>query len=85
MPLGLGFAIAHTWASFFPHCEHRSRGARSTSIIDQPTRRASAWGSISRFEPTGMTPLQSLLGREAASLGALDGAFVRGRLPMLAQ
>jgi hypothetical protein len=38
----LGLATATTSAAFFPHCEQRNRGARSSSIIDQPIRRARA-------------------------------------------
>jgi hypothetical protein len=46
MPRGLGFATATTSAAFFPHCEQRSRGASVFSVVDQPTRRAGASGSM---------------------------------------
>jgi hypothetical protein len=42
------FATATTSAAFFPHLEQRIRGASSVSVTFQPTRRASAWGGISR-------------------------------------
>jgi hypothetical protein len=50
-PLGLGLAAATTSAPFLPHLEHRIRSASSLSVIDQPTRRAKASGSISRHAP----------------------------------
>jgi hypothetical protein len=54
MPRGLGFATAATSASFRPHCEQRSRGASASSVIDHPTRRARASGSISRTAPQAL-------------------------------
>jgi hypothetical protein len=45
-PRGLGLATATTSAAFFPHFEQRSRGARALSVLDQPTRRARASGSM---------------------------------------
>ena len=39
-------ATATTSAAFFPHCEQRSRGARPLSVVDPPTRRARASGSM---------------------------------------
>lgn len=51
MPRGLGLATATTSAVFFPHCEQRIRCASSLSVIDQPTRRASASGSMCREAP----------------------------------
>jgi len=45
-PRGLGLATATTSAAFFPHFEQRSRGSRALSGIDQPTKRARAWGSM---------------------------------------
>jgi hypothetical protein len=50
-PRGLGLATATTWAAFLPHFEHRIRSASSFSVIDQPTKRASASGVISRTTP----------------------------------
>ena len=35
-PRGRGFATATTSAAFFPHCEHRSRGASADSVVEQP-------------------------------------------------
>ena len=43
-PRSLGRATATASASFFPHCEQRSRGARAPSVVDQPTKRARALG-----------------------------------------
>ena len=51
LPRGLGLATAITSAAFFPHFEQRIRGASALSVIDQPTRRAKASGSISRHAP----------------------------------
>ena len=42
MRRGRNFATATTCAAFFPQCEHRSRIASASSVVDQPTRRASA-------------------------------------------
>lgn len=53
MPLGPGLATATTSAAFFPHCEQRRRVAKASSVMDQPTRRASASGSLSREKPHG--------------------------------
>jgi hypothetical protein len=41
-PRGLGLATATTSAAFKPHLEQRIRSASSSSVIFQPTRRASA-------------------------------------------
>jgi len=51
MPRGRGLATATTSAAFFPHREQRIRSASSLSVIDQPSRRARASGSISRHAP----------------------------------
>jgi hypothetical protein len=48
---GLGLATATTSAAFLPHFEHRIRSASCLRVTDQPTRRASASGSISRIAP----------------------------------
>jgi hypothetical protein len=53
MPRGLGLVTATTCAAFFRQFEQRSRSARALSVIDQPTRRARASGSISREKPYG--------------------------------
>jgi len=53
MPRGLGFATATTSAAFFPHFEQRSLGARALSVVDQPTKRARASGSMCREAPHG--------------------------------
>ena len=57
MPRGLGLATATTSAAFFPHLEQRIRSASSRSVIFQPTRRASASGSISRRAPQSQITL----------------------------
>ena len=43
---GLGLATATTSAAFVPHFEQRSRGASALNVVDQPTKRARAWGSM---------------------------------------
>jgi len=48
-PRGLGLATATTLTAFFPHLEQRIGNASSFSVTFQPTRRASASGSISRY------------------------------------
>jgi hypothetical protein len=48
---GLGLATATTSAAFLPQQEHRIRSASSFSVTFQPTRRATASGSISRQAP----------------------------------
>jgi hypothetical protein len=46
MPRGLGLATATTSAASLPQREQRIREASAASVIDQPTRRASASGSM---------------------------------------
>src|SRR5215831_24212 len=48
---GLGLAIATTSAACLPHLERRIWSASSLSVTFQPTRRASASGSILRQAP----------------------------------
>ena len=55
MTRGLGLAAATTSAAFFPLLEQRSRGPKSSSVVDQPTKRARASGSISRQAPHSHT------------------------------
>jgi hypothetical protein len=54
MPRGLGVATATISAAFLlPHREQRSCGASALSVIDQPTKRARASGTMSRDAPHG--------------------------------
>jgi hypothetical protein len=41
-PRGLGGATVTTSATFFPHCEHRTRVASSANVIDLPAMTSSA-------------------------------------------
>jgi len=50
-PRGLGLATATTSAAFWPQREQRSPGVNSLRVVDQPTKRARASGSISRHAP----------------------------------
>jgi hypothetical protein len=67
-PRGLGLATATTSAAFFPHLEQRSRGARVSSDVDQPTRRARASGSISRTAPHSQTTRTGNCPKQSSSL-----------------